>query len=188
MPPPILLREMTAADLEFADCLRDLAGWNQTVGDWKRLLDLSPDGCFVATRDGASVGTATTLFYNDQLVWIGMLLVHPWFRRSGIGRALLEHCLSHLDSRGIVCIKLDATAQGKQLYERAGFKEELSITRWEIARLPDLVREESSGIRPAKESDAPLIQELDETAFGVARPNLLKSLLKESCLALVHES
>ena len=75
------VRLMTRADVPFADSLRALAGWNQTVDDWKCFLALEPDGCFLAEWNGAPVGTATTTVYGPELAWIGMALVHPDFRR-----------------------------------------------------------------------------------------------------------
>ena len=127
----IKIRPMARSDLAFADSLRALVGWNQTLNDWKRFLDLSPQGCFIAEWNGTCAGTATTLCYGGDLAWIGMVLVHPDFRGRGIGRALLNHCVAYLRGRGIRCIKLDATPQGKLLYDRLGFQEEWPLTRWE---------------------------------------------------------
>src|SRR6266581_1863470 len=87
--PEISLRLLGPTDLAFADSLRELAGWNQTIDDWQTFLVLSPEGCFVAEWNGSPAGTATTVCYGKELAWIGMLLVHPAFRRRGIGRALL---------------------------------------------------------------------------------------------------
>ena len=87
------LRLLTREDLPFADSVRALAGWNQTLADWERFLATAPEGCFLAERNGVPAGTATTIIYNRALAWIGMVLVHPDFRRHGIGRALLERCI-----------------------------------------------------------------------------------------------
>ena len=124
MSPPLHLRLMTANDLAFADSLRALAGWNQTRDDWRDLIALEPTGCFVAEWKGAPAGTATTTCYGKQVAWIGMALVHPECRRRGIGKALLNHCIAHLENRRIQCIKLDATPLGKTLYEQLGFRDE----------------------------------------------------------------
>jgi hypothetical protein len=56
----IRLRPLTAADLPLGLRLCGAAGWNQTEADWRRFLDLQPDGCFVAELDGTAVGTTTT--------------------------------------------------------------------------------------------------------------------------------
>ena len=93
MKSHIRVREMSESDLLFADSLRGLVGWNQTVDDWKGLLDLSPRGCFVGEWDGLKAGTATTICYGSELAWIGMVLVHPDLRGRGIGSALLNRCL-----------------------------------------------------------------------------------------------
>jgi len=122
---------MTAADLDLADSLRALAGWNQTRNDWRRLLTHEPRGCFIAEWDGSPAGTATTICYGTDLAWIGMVLVDPEYRRRGIGTSLLRHCLDYLAGRGIRCIKLDATPQGRPVYERLGFQSEWPLTRWE---------------------------------------------------------
>ena len=58
------LRLLTQADLPFADALRALVGWNQTIRDWQRFLALQPDGCFLAEWGGSPAGTATTICYG----------------------------------------------------------------------------------------------------------------------------
>src|SRR5690349_9273722 len=116
------IRVMTAEDFSFADSLRASAGWNQTLRDWRRFLELDPKGCFVAELNGelagkmppVPVGTATTTRYENKIAWIGMVLVHPEQRRHGIGRGLLLHCIEYLKNSGVRCIKLDATPLGKK--------------------------------------------------------------------------
>jgi hypothetical protein len=40
----IRVRRLTAADLPAGLALSRQAGWNQTEADWRRCLDLQPDG------------------------------------------------------------------------------------------------------------------------------------------------
>jgi GNAT superfamily N-acetyltransferase len=114
--------------------LSTTAGWNQRRGDWERFLAASPDGCFVAENDAGVVGTSATIVYGDALAWIGMVLVDPSERGRGIGTALLEHAVRHLDERRVPSVKLDATPQGRPLYERMGFEAEYGIERWLLER------------------------------------------------------
>jgi ribosomal protein S18 acetylase RimI-like enzyme len=117
-------------DLPFADSLRALAGWNQTLGDWERFIAIAPEGCFLAEWNGTPAGTATTIVYGPELAWIGMVLVHPEFRRRGIGQALLGKCIDSLRERGARCIKLDATPLGRTVYDGLGFQYEWTLRRW----------------------------------------------------------
>jgi len=132
MASAIEIRRLGVDDLEFADRIREQAGWNQTLDDWRRLLGLNPEGCFFAELDGRPAGTATTTVYgDDDLAWIGMVLVERAARRRGVGGALLTRCISYLrDERKVKCIKLDATPAGQPLYEKLGFVAEWGIQRW----------------------------------------------------------
>ena len=182
------IRPMTRADLAFADSVRALAGWNQTLEDWQRFLATEPDGCFLAEWDGIRAGTATTTVYGPELAWIGMVLVHPDYRRRGIGRALLRHCIDYLHGRGVRCIKLDATPLGQPVYEGLGFQIEWSLARW-VGR--GTVTPESSppsGLRACRPANVSSIEALDAAAFGVSRRRLLTALDESIHSAWVMES
>lgn len=181
----LCLRVMTEADLTFADSLRGIVGWNQTIRDWKRLLACEPRGCFIAEWDGAPVGTATTTRYGAELAWIGMLLVNPDVRGRGVGRALLEHCLDHL--RGTRCVKLDATPLGKTLYDKLGFQVEWPLTRWEGKDRNDALPaalHDPKVILPWDRASLSKINSLDSRVFGVCRTAMLDRLAAESSVAL----
>jgi GNAT superfamily N-acetyltransferase len=186
MNPSLQLRLLTHHDLPFADSVRALAGWNQTIADWERFLSAEPDGCFIAEWNSVPAGTATTIIYSPALAWIGMVLVHPDYRRRGIGRALLERCLEHLRGRGVSCIKLDATPAGKPVYDGFGFKEESTLTRWEHAAVHCPSTEPVSGVRGGRDVDA--VESLDAAAFGVSRRKILEPLLKQAHCSLVFET
>lgn len=186
-PRTLRLRKLTAADLPFADTVRELAGWNQTLDDWERFLAAEPEGCFLAEWNGAPVGTATTTIYSSDLAWIGMVLVHPDYRRRGIGRALLQHCIDYLRSRGIRCIKLDATPSGKLVYDGLGFSSEWTLKRW-AGRTPiGSAGQPEPGLRTWQAGDLAVLEEVEKTAFGVPRRSLLSALASQSRIALVLE-
>lgn len=187
MESQINLRFLKSDDLPAADELRQAAGWNQTLTDWRRLPALDPEGCFVAVDKDQVVGTATTTSFGDDLAWIGMVLVDPMRRNQGIGRLLLNHCLDYLRRKGVSCIKLDATPAGQILYEKLGFQVEWAMTRWmrtEPAK-PDMVWPNRDAISTAA-NDLNDIFELDRHAFGVDRANLLQLLQKDSAQSVVY--
>ena len=172
----IAVRRMTHDDVEFGMRLKTEAGWNQTEADWRRFLDMEPEGCFVALLDGAPAGTVTTISYEKRFGWVGMVLVATDFRRRGAGTALLHAGIDYLDARGVETVKLDATPMGKLLYDRIGFAEECRLDRWQ-----GTCREHSfDGVRPVEDRDADAILALDAEAFGADRSRLIRRLLTDN--------
>jgi GNAT superfamily N-acetyltransferase len=181
------LRRMEEADLPGADVLRRLVGWNQTAEDWRHLLGLEPRGCFVAVIAEQVVGTVMTTCYGLTLAWIGMMLVHPEHRRQGIASHLMARALGYLQGKGIQCVKLDATPQGRPLYEKLGFQFESELNRWQRpAQIGNMECEtRHSGTRKLREQDWVAIGEIDAAAFGVSRHDLLRGLASRSREILV---
>jgi GNAT superfamily N-acetyltransferase len=180
--PLMHLRVMTKADICAAQRLREIAGWNQTKTDWERFLEASKAGCFVAELDGKVCGTAATISFENRFAWVGMVLVDPAYRGRGIGTKLLEQTIEYLDARRIPCIKLDATPQGKPLYEKLGFVPECEIERWTLRRTPVRVTELSDAGQHQRLSHGLLedIFETDRMVFGADRSFLLKSLYQQT--------
>lgn len=172
------IRTMTVGDIPAGVRLKEIAGWNQTATDWKRFLNASPQGCFVAEVHSKVCATVTTIVFENRFAWVGMVLVDPEFRKKGIGTALLERAIQYLDDLKIATIKLDATPQGKPLYEKLGFVSEYEIERWTLqraspVRTPDLGKSLSTELSPE-------ILEIDREVFGADRSSLLMSLHGEA--------
>lgn len=176
MNSAMTLRNLAAEDLAFADELRSIVGWNQTINDWRMLLELQPTGCFLAEWEGKPVGTVTTTTYSNELAWIGMMLVHPTYRGRGIGKALMNTAIEFLKGSGVGCIGLDATPAGKDLYLKLGFKDEWSITRWSRSTRPTGVIQPSHSETPVNNDWISKNSDLDIKAFGVSRAALLLRL------------
>jgi len=175
------VRQMTEADMTAADQLRSLAGWNQTFNDWQRLLSLQPHGCFVAEQDGNLVGTVTTTYYGSELAWVGMLLVHPDYRKQGIGGKLMKQAMGYLSTLGVTCIGLDATPAGETIYRKLGFQPRWGLARWEITSVPNFPVDNYLRVRCLEsEKDLDEIINLDRITFGVNRAELLKLLVNDS--------
>lgn len=162
----LTIHVMEGHDLPVMDSLLRLENWNQTPADLKRFLDYEPRGCFLARSGGEAVGTVTTTTYGQELGWIGMMLVHPDFRRRGIASALMKTSLDYLNEKSIACIKLDATPAGKPVYERLGFRAEWEFERWE--RKGDEASQFDLSIAASFEPPA-----FDARVFGANRANWL---------------
>jgi GNAT superfamily N-acetyltransferase len=171
----IHIRTMTAADVPTGMRLRSQAGFNQTEADWRRFLDLEPDGCFVAELDGEPVGTVTNCVFGS-VGWIAMLLVDQRVRGRGIGTRLTEHALAYLDGRGVRTARLDATPRGRPIYEKLGFVAEYELARMEGAAAGGQSHE-SVIATPADQLEA--VIELDQAVTGTKRRRLIERLYRE---------
>jgi GNAT superfamily N-acetyltransferase len=170
------IRLMTVADLPFGMHLKQQAGWNQTEADWRRFLDLQPDGCFVAEQDGTPVGT-TAAFLFGPVAWVAVVLVEQSVRGRGIGTALVQHALAFLDGRGVRSVRLDATPLGRAIYERLGFAAEHTLVRYE-GRLPPEATF-APEVEPVGPEDLPELLRLDAAVSGADRTRLLGRLYEE---------
>ena len=105
-----------------------------------------------------------------------MVLVVPDKRRRGIGSTLLNHCIAHAEKRGAV--RLDATPEGKKLYDTLGFEDEYKLLRMKCRSVPTVEKEAGPTIKPANPQDLADIVEFDRPIFGAARRFLLTSLME----------
>lgn len=180
------VRRMTAADIPFANEVRALARWNQTPRDWAGYLAFEPAGCFIAEHNGRPAGTATAINYGGRVAWIGMVLVHPDFRRLGIGTALLRTTLRYLQDLGVTAIKLDATPMGRPVYVPLGFQDEYEVTRFE-GNAPALTAPPAAEVVPFAAVPFAELAALDAHAFGTPRPAVLADLARrhpDLCFAI----
>ena len=170
---------MTPSDVPSALRLTVQAGWNQTPGDWLRMLDMEPQGCFIAEVDGVLVGTTVCCTFNE-IAWLALVLVDIAFRERGIGRRLVHAGLQYAEDRGVKTVRLDATPLGRPVYERLGFQPQFELSRW--GGLPTDSRAAASppvaGV--SQVVDFERLYELDRQATGTNRTKLLKRLFAES--------
>ena len=97
---------------------------------------------YVAVQGNALVGFVA--FTEDELAW---LYVHPKCQRQGIGRALVQFALDHMDSEEKTVEVLQGNEPARNLYRSMGFvKEELrhghmpgnetfAVSAWQMTKL-----------------------------------------------------
>ena len=175
----IAVRAMTVADVPLGLRLSGQAGWNQLEADWRRFLDLQPDGGFVAEWDGSPAGTTMTVRFGS-VAWVAMVLVEESLRGRGVGGALMRHALEFLDRQAVRTVRLDATPLGRPLYEKLGFVAEYQLLRY-AGTLSSVLRPPSSGARllPATAAHLDAIVRLDRAVTGADRGPVLRRLFAE---------
>ena len=174
-----ILRRLVARDLPEALRLSEHAGWNQTIEDWRMLLELAPESCLAIEVDGELAATTTLVSYGSRLAWIGMVLTKASFRGHGFARRLLTQALALADEMQIETVKLDATDQGRPIYEKMGFRCEQVVERWSLPQFGT-----TSGSTPSIEAPAERWREVDHRAFGVDRFQLLEKLALRSSASM----
>lgn len=174
---PYDLQPLTDADVEAGAWeLSTLVGWNQQPSDWRRLISDSPDGCFKLVDGDKLIGTVTTTLHGQRLAWIGMMLVHPDYRRRGLATDLMMAAIEFLRSRDVATIRLDATPLGRPLYEKIGFRADGSWSRWKAEAVNDLPNGDECPRLIALGAE---LLELDRQAFGADRSAMLRRLAEE---------
>ena len=166
---------MTIDDLELGLRLSRQAGWNQTESDWLRLMNMEPQGCFVAELNRCSVGTTTTCIF-DKVAWIAMVLVDKESRGRGVGTKLLKHSLDYLDERRVKTVRLDATHLGRPIYEKLGFVPEYELARFAGTVQPGKTWQVVTEAMPELFAD---MIEFDRQMTGTNREKMLSRLFKE---------
>ena len=169
----LTIRVLTVDDIPVGLSLKEKAGWNQLEADWRRLLELQPDVCFLAESDGVGVGTVTTCQFGP-VAWIAMMLVDEAYRRRGIGRALMTRALDELDCQGVRTVRLDATPKGRPMYESLGFVAEATLDRYRGVFPPG---DGPAGPQAVPELDAVIA--LDRQVTGTDRERLIRRLAWE---------
>lgn len=156
------------------------AGWNQTTADWERTLTLCPESAFGIEEDGHVVSTTTAIRYANDLAWIGMVLTHPEHRGKGNAKKLMDHTLKHVAATGTRWVKLDATAEGRPLYQKFGFVDECPVERWKRA-----AGKGPNGDRHPLVHDYVVDPSFDRAYFGAYRVPLLNALAKQGAAFVV---
>lgn len=184
----IEIRPMTTGDVSLGMRLKDQAGWNQTPADWRRFLELEPQGCFVAELEGLPVGTTTTCILGD-VGWIAMVLVDEPARHRGVATRLVQHAIRYLRRQGVPTVRLDATPLGRPVYERLGFVAEYELDR--LAGQASAAEAPSSPVVAVGREDVDCLAVLDQRASGTQRRRLLDRLWRENpgnCGKVVRDS
>ncbi|HTN08338.1 GNAT family N-acetyltransferase [Agriterribacter sp.] len=172
----ITLRTLQTGDAAAAMKLSAAEGWNQTANDWNFLIADPRNICIAAVCEEDIIATTTAIHYSNRLAWIGMVLVNKEYRGRGISKLLLEHVFKKIES--FPSVKLDATAQGQQVYKKFGFKNEYRIARM-VNTAPQKITIPGGVLpEPIRLEHIPEIIALDEIVFGVNRTPLIEMLIR----------
>jgi DNA-binding MarR family transcriptional regulator/predicted GNAT family N-acyltransferase len=98
----------------------------EVCADFLKRFDPSRERCWIAERDGVRLGCVFLARGEDQgVAKLRMLLVEPPVRGLGLGRRLVEECVSFARASGYRDVSLwtqSVLEAARRLYAQAGFK------------------------------------------------------------------
>jgi predicted N-acetyltransferase YhbS len=152
--------------------------WNQVEADWR--IFLTQGRVYAAsTGTGRIIATTATLPFGRRFAWISMVLVNGEYRRRGVATRLMQMAMDDLAAARLVPV-LDATPDGRAVYQRLGFQDS-----WGFHRLIRRERPTTAEmapvlagvtIRPITDADWPALCAYDAAAFGAERGAVLAGL------------
>jgi len=175
MADGVQVRPMRPADYEPAWQAILAGGWGDrrlTLGFYLRY---PPADLFVAEApDGAIVGTASAVRHAET-GWIGLVFVAPALRGHGLGRRLTVAALERLQDLDCRSILLAASALGRPIYERLGFRADGGYTALHRASA-GLAVPTQPDVRRLGAADLEALSRLDRQASGEDRHVALETL------------
>jgi ribosomal protein S18 acetylase RimI-like enzyme len=174
----LCLRDLTENDLQSAEELLSLAfGGLSRLDDLRLYRQIQPDGWFAAELEDRLVGMVGAANYG-AFAHVGLMAVHPGFRRQGIGLALMQFLLQRLEAQGVPLVTLDSSPMGRPLYDRLGFvpyDETLVFHRsqWnsQVHQSPDIEAISPANLDELVQADTPI--------FGADRRKVFQTLLEQ---------
>lgn len=179
LPVDLSLRDATLDDLAAIAALRESVDWN--VHEWALRLVIERPGarCVVATDpDGTVVAVGSGIVYGP-LGFVGNMIVAASHRRRGVGSAILGAVTQFLEDAGCTRLELNATSDGRPLYERHGFRSIGRSSATTIPRAATLRADPTVVTRPAGRDDLDEMATYDRPRFGGDRSGLLSALLAD---------
>ncbi|RLL67869.1 GNAT family N-acetyltransferase [Streptomyces sp. Z26] len=175
LPPP---RKLTPDDLTACLALGEDRGWSREEHKWRLLLTAGQGyGIDAPDRPGELIAAYVLTTYADAYACVSMVLVARRHARRGIGRHLMRHAL---DSSGTAALFLQATENGRPLYERMGFRPVGTTTMLTGPFSPPPYEATGAAartsVRPASATDLRAVLALDAEVFGTDRTELLTRL------------
>jgi GNAT superfamily N-acetyltransferase len=177
------IKKMSYDDLSFAVRLTQESDWGLSEDDFRFMMELEPDGCFMLLEDSEKIGVATNVSFGD-VAWFGNLTVDEEYRGKGAGSLLVKHSLDYLVGKKVKTVGLYAYLDKVQFYRKLGFRydSEFLVLKGKGFESPT-----ASSVELMRSDDLPKVIEFDAACFGASRVKSLEPILLDpDNLCYVH--
>jgi GNAT superfamily N-acetyltransferase len=147
-------------------------GWNPGANDAQIFYNTDPGGYFGYFHNDELIAGGAVVSYDGLFGFMGLFIVHPDHRSTGIGKKLWYQRRDMLLSRlkPGASIGMDGVVAMQPFYAKGGFAMQF---RSERHRIMGKKYEEHPAVIPIDPSDLAPILHYDETCFGFPRPQFL---------------
>lgn len=180
------IKKMSFGDLKFAVQITDQMSWNFVEEDFKFMMGLEPEGCFVLLCDSERVGIATAVCFGE-IGWFGSFIVDESHRNRGAGTILVKHAVNYLKSRNVETIGLYTYIDKIPFYKRFGFKYDSEFV---VLEGKGLLQPSKPNLRKVQNKNIQDVIDYDCSCFCGSRKKLLEPILLNSvntCYLCVEE-
>jgi GNAT superfamily N-acetyltransferase len=177
LPDDVTLRDATLDDVPAIARLRDDLGWGSQEWALRAVIGQPDARCVLAvTSDGGLAGVGSGIVYGP-MGFVGNMITVPEQRRRGIGSEILKAVIDFLTDAGCVRLELNATSDGRPLYERHGFRSIGTSVTARVTRGAELTPHPAVSVREAAPADLKGIAAYDRPRFGGDRRRILEMVL-----------
>lgn len=166
---------MSETDFPFAICLTNTKCWMLTEKDFKFMIELEPEGCFILLSNSERIGITTNISFN-KIGWLGNLIISEANRRRGAGSLLVEHSVSYLKTKKVSTVGLYSYLDTVLFYRSLGFDLDSEFVVLKGRGFHSAI---TNKIRRAGKDTQDIIN-YDCSCFGASRRKLLEPILLDS--------
>lgn len=167
---------LTRKHLREVVTLSDKLGWDYSLKELE--LALHTGRLFGFHKEDGKIIATSAIFPWSGLCSLGMVMVHPGYRRIGLGRQMTIHALKVVANTPVMLV---ATEEGKPLYEKLGFQRVSQLHKLVTSSyLRDEAPADGYTLTPIIPEDADRILALDQHAFKGDRGSFLKLRMERS--------
>lgn len=167
------VKKMEIIDFPFAVQVANTLNWNMSSLDFKFMMKLEPEGCFVLFQNLERLGIVTSINYG-KVGWFGNLVVREDIRREGAGRILANHAISYLKNKGVETIGIYAYPHLISFYANLGFERDIDFV---VLKSKATFSFTEAGLKEVTKKNISKLIDFDEQCFGANRQKLLQAIL-----------